>query len=62
MYNDQYFSNFLTALKPGNISTDANQKKAQNLKVNDNDGSGEQSHPARSKFVLSVCRTVYQPF
>jgi hypothetical protein len=43
--NDPDFNSFLTALKPGNISTDANQKKAQNLKANDYDGNGNQVLP-----------------
>jgi len=60
--NDQDFSNFLTALKPGNISTDANQKKAQNLKVNDNDGSGEQSHPAEVSLYYPYAEQYINPF
>ncbi len=43
--NDPDFNSFLTALKPNGISTDANQKKTQNLKANDYDGNGNQGLP-----------------
>ncbi len=45
--NDPDFNSFLTALKPGNISTDAkqNQKKTQNLKANDYDPNQYQGLP-----------------